>query len=52
MNITTKAYNLINNESKSWLALKLGITRTTLDTRLIKNNWKKTEIQMVISLCK
>jgi len=52
MNITTKAYHLINSNSKTWLSDKLGITRSTLDNRLAKNTWKKTEIQMLISLCK
>jgi transcriptional regulator of acetoin/glycerol metabolism len=52
MNITEKAKILITLNSKVWLAEKLGIQRTTLDNRLKKSNWKKTEIQMIISLSK
>jgi len=46
------ANQLIEAESKTWLAEKLGITRNTLDTRLKKENWKKLEIQMLITLGK
>jgi hypothetical protein len=52
MNIVKKANQLIDSKSKVWLSKKLGITRSTLDNRLIKDNWKKTEIQMIISLSK
>ena len=47
MNITDIAKKLILQNSKTWLSEKLGISRVTLDTRLIENNWKKTEIQML-----
>lgn len=50
VNITEKAEKLIMVESKSWLADKLGITRVTLDKRLEKGNWKKSENQMLLSL--
>lgn len=44
------ASDLIVVNGKSWLAEKLGITRKTLYTRLEKDNWKKSEIQMLLSL--
>jgi len=44
------AINLINKNNKSWLADKLGISRPTLDTRLELDNWKKSEIQMLLIL--
>lgn len=50
MNITDKAKQLIELESKVWLSSKLGITRATLDTRLINENWKKLEIEKLIKL--
>ena len=50
MNIGSKAKKLINNNSKVWLADKLGISRVTLDTRLELDNWKKSEIQLIILL--
>ncbi len=43
---------LINKNNKSWLADKLGISRPTLDTRLELDNWKKSEIQMLLILDK
>lgn len=50
MNITLKAESLIKINSKKWLSDKLGITRVTLDKRLKEGIWKKTEIQMLITL--
>lgn len=47
-----KAEALIALNSKTWLAQKLGITRVTLDTRLKEDNWKKSEIQMLLNLSK
>lgn len=47
-----KAEALIALNSKTWLAEKLGITRVTLDTRLKEDNWKKSEVQVIISLSK
>jgi len=41
---------LIDKYSKTWLSEKLGISRVTLDTRLKKDNWKKSEIQMLLLL--
>jgi len=52
MNITKKAKNLIEANSKVWLSEKLGITRVTLDKRLEQDDWKNSEIQMLISLSK
>jgi len=43
---------LIQSNSKSWLADKLGIQRKTLDVRLKKSNWKKSEIQVILMLHK
>lgn len=50
MNITNKAKSLILSESKVWLCDKLGISRVTLDNRLINSNWKKLEIEKLIKL--
>jgi DNA-binding XRE family transcriptional regulator len=46
------AHRLISNYSKSWLADKLGISRPTLDIRLEKDNWKKSEIALLKQLDK
>lgn len=50
MNITNKAKQLIDLNSKIWLADKLGISRVTLDNRLEKSNWKKLEAKHIMSL--
>jgi len=50
--ITDKAKILTSLYSKMWLSDKLGISRVTLDNRLTKGNWKKTEIQMILILMK
>jgi len=50
MNIKDKAIRLIHTYSKVWLSEKLGITRVTLDNRLINDNWKKLEIEKLIKL--
>ena len=52
MKITDRADLLIINESKEWLCSKLGISRPTLNTRLKNDNWKRSEIQMIITLSK
>jgi len=52
MNITKKVLELIELNSKSWLSEKLGISRVTLDTRIELDNWKNSEIQMIIFLSK
>ncbi len=44
------ALKLIEKHSKIWLAEKLGISRPTLDLRLVYDNWKKSEKQMLILL--
>jgi DNA invertase Pin-like site-specific DNA recombinase len=44
------AEKLIQLNSKSWLAEKLGITRPTLDNRLSKENWKKGEVAILLQL--
>ena len=46
------AQQLIDKYSKVWLSETLGISRVTLDTRLKKDNWKKSEIQMLLLLKK
>lgn len=43
---------LININSKVWLCDQLGISRPTLDVRLEKDNWKKSEKQLLIILNK
>ena len=50
MNITDKAVRLIQTHSKVWLSEKLGITRATLDSRLVSENWRKLEIEKLIKL--
>jgi len=50
--ITNKAKQLIELNSKTWLADQLGITRVTLDTRLNLGNWKRSEIQTILMLLK
>ena len=50
MNTTDKAKQLILFHNKTWLSDKLGISRVTLDKRLIFNNWKLTEIAMIKTL--
>ena len=52
MNIIQQAELLISNNSKDWLCKKLGISRPTLNTRLNNDNWKKSEIQMILLLKK
>jgi len=52
MNITIKAKQLIELNSKVWLSDKLGITRATLDSRLKNDTWKKLEISKIINLSK
>ena len=50
MNITDKANQLISLNSKKWLSDQLGISRMTLDNRLINHNWKKLETERLIKL--
>lgn len=50
INITDKAKQLIEQNSKTWLAERLGISRVTLDTRLELDNWKKAEKHLIYSL--
>jgi hypothetical protein len=50
INITDKAKQLIELNSKVWLAERLGISRVTLDTRLELDNWKKAEKHLIYSL--
>jgi hypothetical protein len=46
------AEKLIQINSKIWLAERLGISRVTLDTRLEKDNWKKSEKALLLQLDK
>jgi hypothetical protein len=46
------AKRLIDLHSKVWLSERLGISRVTLDTRLEKDNWKKSEMALLIQLNK
>ena len=50
MEITSKAKKLIDNNSKTWLDDKLGISLAILEKRLEFNNWSTTEIMIIISL--
>lgn len=52
MKISEKADLLIIKQSKDWLCSKLGISRPTLNTRLKFENWKNSEIQMILTLSK
>lgn len=49
---TIKVNAMINSQriTKIDLAEKLGITRPTLDKRLMLNNWKKGEMQLIKAL--
>tara|TARA_R110000764_G_scaffold72464_2_gene148602 strand:+ start:909 stop:1073 length:165 start_codon:yes stop_codon:yes gene_type:complete len=50
-NITIIAKRLLsNNWNKIGLSLELGISRPTLDKRLIEHNWKLLESQKIKSL--
>lgn len=51
---TEKATTLIKLSifTKMELAEELGITRPTLDARLLKGSWKKLEIKWIDYLCK
>lgn len=41
-------YLLKNNETKANVAACLGVSRPTLDKRLIKHNWRKLEIKHIL----
>jgi hypothetical protein len=43
---------ILEDNSKTWLADQLGITRNTLDVRLSNQKWKKGEIIILMSLYK
>lgn len=45
-----KAIIARGEESISSIAIKLGITRVTLYSRLKKHNWKKGEVALIKSL--
>lgn len=42
-----KAFVLIGMHSKKWLSEKMGINHITLEKRLSKDNWKKSEIVLL-----
>lgn len=46
---TIKLNAMLNSSiiTKIELAERLGITRPTLDIRLSKNNWKKSELHLI-----
>lgn len=50
--INVRVNDLLKVNTKTWLADKLGITRVTLDNRLTKGNWKKSETQMILTISK
>lgn len=37
-----------NNQTKAELSIELGISRPTLDKRLLKHNWRKLEIKHIL----
>ena len=43
-------YEIIGKTSKLKLSKELGITRNTLDSRLKKGGWLKTEIEIIVKL--
>ena len=47
MTTTEKAIKLIEDNSKVWLAEKLGITRSTLYSRLETGKWKSLEVEKI-----
>lgn len=52
IHITSKIINLIGIEkySKSELSIILGISRPTLDKRMLYKNWKKGELSIAKTL--
>jgi hypothetical protein len=42
-----KALILIGMYSKKWLCEQMEINHITLEKRLVKNNWKKSEISLL-----
>lgn len=48
--VTAKVSGFIGKYTYDEIATKLGITRTTLYTRLVKHNWKLGEIELVKKL--
>lgn len=52
MELSKKLLNIIETgQITKWdLAIKLGISRVTLDTRLQKGNWKKSELHLLKSI--
>jgi len=47
---TTKVKLLLFKYTKEELSIMIGISRPTLDTRLEKENWKKSEISHIAKL--
>ncbi len=49
---TTKTVKqiLLSKYNKITLAEEIGISRPTLDKRLLKHNWKKSEIELIKKL--
>tara|TARA_R110002020_G_scaffold8028_2_gene33062 strand:+ start:205 stop:378 length:174 start_codon:yes stop_codon:yes gene_type:complete len=47
--ITTKLQRLLDGTdiTKAFLADEIGISRTTLDSRLKLSNWKKSEVTLI-----
>ena len=52
MELSKKVLSIIESgQITKWdMAIKLGISRVTLDTRLQKGNWKKSELHLLKSL--
>ena len=47
---TLKVQGLKGNQTDDQLAEKIGISKPTLYTRLVKSNWKKGEIELIKNL--
>lgn len=50
--IEKKVYELIGKMSKKELCIKLNIVHNTLEARLKKGGWLKTEIEVIEELIK
>ena len=47
---TLKIKGLKGNQTDDQLAERIGISKPTLYTRLVKSNWKKGEIELIKNL--
>ncbi len=48
--IEEKVFSIIGRKSKTFLAKELGISKPTLDRRIEKGGWLKSEIEIIEGL--